>query len=111
MGNALDLSTIGGFMAGAKNESGDSGTNDVVIRKGERIPRRSAPPFEEATSFANAIKRDGFFGTAMDDKNQYGPVAMMVLLLIFATITGIMIKILPPVLDWFGDFFGGIFGF
>ena len=81
-------------MAGAKNESGDSGTNDVVIRKGERIPRRSAPPFEEATSFANAIKRDGFFGTAMDDKNQYGPLTMMILLLIVATITGLALKLL-----------------
>ena len=51
------------------------------LRKGERIPRRPAPEFEEAGSFVEAITRDGFIGTALDDKNQYGPVAMMVLLL------------------------------
>lgn len=109
MGNAHDLSTTGGFMAGTKNESDDSAVSDVVIRKGERIPRRSPPQFEEASSLLNAIKRDGFFGTAMNDKNQYGPIVMMILLLIVATITGLMIKILPPVLDWFGNLFSGIF--
>lgn len=64
------------------------------VRKGERIPRRAAPEFEEAGSFAEAITRDGFFGTALDDKNQYGPVAMMVLLLIVAAITGTVIRLL-----------------
>jgi hypothetical protein len=64
------------------------------VRKGERIPRRPAPEFEEAANFAEAITRDGFFGTALDDKNQYGPVAMMVLLLIVAAITGTVIRLL-----------------
>lgn len=64
------------------------------VREGERIPRRPAPEFEEAGSFAEALSRDGFFGTALDDKNQYGPVAMMVLLLIVAAITGTVIRIL-----------------
>ena len=64
------------------------------VRKGERIPRRPVPEFEEASSFLEAIRRDGFFGTAMDDKNQYGPVAMMVLLLIVAAITGTVIRLL-----------------
>jgi hypothetical protein len=54
----------------------------------ERIPRRPAPEFELADSLGHAISRDGFFGTAFDDKNQYGPIAMMILLLIVATITG-----------------------
>jgi hypothetical protein len=54
----------------------------------ERIPRRPAPEFEHADSLGHAISRDGFFGTAFDDKNQYGPIAMMILLLIVATITG-----------------------
>jgi len=109
MGNTHDLSTTGGFMAGTKNKSEDSGATDVVIRKGERIPRRSLPQFEEAPSLASAIKRDGFFGTAMNDKNQYGPVAMMILLLIVATITGLMIKIIPPVFSGIGDFFSNLF--
>lgn len=63
------------------------------VREGERIPRREPPPFEEAGSFAEAITRDGLFGTALDDKNQYGPVAMMVLLLIVAAITGMVIRL------------------
>lgn len=109
LGNAHDLPSAGSFMAGTKNASGDSGVEDVVIRKGERIPRRTPPQFEEATSLANAIKRDGFFGTAMNDKNQYGPVTMMILLLIVATITGIMIKILPGVMDAIGNLFSGLF--
>jgi len=64
------------------------------VRKGERIPRREAPPFEEANNFVEAIRRDGFIGTAMDDKNQYGPVAMTLLLLIVAAITGWVIRML-----------------
>ena len=109
MGNAHDLPTTGGFMAGTKEASNDSGAGDVVIRKGERIPRRSPPQFEEVSSLAEAIKRDGFFGTAMNDKNQYGPVVMMILLLIVATITGFMIKILPGLMDVIGNFFSNIF--
>jgi hypothetical protein len=42
------------------------------VRDGERIPRRPLPEFEEAASFAEALKRDGFMGTALGDKNQYG---------------------------------------
>ncbi len=64
------------------------------VREGERIPRRPAPEFEEVGSFTEALSRDGFLGTALDDKNQYGPVAMMVLLLIVAAITGTVIRLL-----------------
>ena len=64
------------------------------VREGERIPRREPPQFEEVGSFAEAISQDGLFGTALDDKNQYGPVAMMVLLLIVAAITGTVIRLL-----------------
>ena len=67
--------------------------DDLVVRDGERIPRRSLPEFEEAASFTEAISRDGFFGTAVADKNQYGPLAMMLLLLFVAGITGIIIKL------------------
>ena len=67
--------------------------DDLVVRDGERIPRRSLPEFEEAASLTEAISRDGFFGTAVADKNQYGPLAMMLLLLIVAGITGIIIKL------------------
>ena len=63
------------------------------VRKGERIPRMtrrnlkrqvvSLKPSHEMVSLAT-----------LDDKNQYGPVAMMVLLLIVAAITGTVIRLL-----------------
>jgi hypothetical protein len=81
MGNRYDLRWLGRAMSGE-------------VRASERIPRRDPPPFEEASSFAEAIRRDGFLGTALDDKNQYGPVAMMVLLMIVATVTGLAISLL-----------------
>lgn len=81
MGNRYDLGGLGRGMSGE-------------VRSGERIPRRDLPPFEEASSFAEAIRRDGFLGTALEDKNQYGPVAMMVLLMIVATVTGLAISLL-----------------
>lgn len=64
------------------------------VREGERIPRRPLPEFEEAGSFVEALQRDGFLGTALGDKNQYGPVAMMVLLLIVAAVTGTILRLL-----------------
>lgn len=60
-----------------------------IMRKGEKIPRRPAPEFDEIEGgFLAALKRDGLFGTALEDKNQYGPHGMMVLLMIVATLTG-----------------------
>tara|TARA_B100000767_G_scaffold136324_1_gene129185 strand:- start:1126 stop:1341 length:216 start_codon:yes stop_codon:yes gene_type:complete len=56
--------------------------------KVERIPRRPLPDFKEAGSLSNAIARDGLFGTALEDKNEYGPNAMILLLMIVSTITG-----------------------
>lgn len=56
--------------------------------KVERIPRRPLPEFKEAGSLSKAIARDGLLGTALEDKNEYGPTAMIVLLMIVATITG-----------------------
>lgn len=69
-------------------------SDELVVREGERIPRRPLPEFEEVGSFREAIQRDGFLGTAVADKNQYGPLAMMFLLLIVAGVTGIIIKVL-----------------
>ncbi|MAY04643.1 MAG: hypothetical protein CMB25_03450 [Euryarchaeota archaeon] len=81
MHNALDLSLRGHVMSGE-------------VRKGERIPRRKAPPYEEADGFGQAVARDGFLATAINDTNQYGPIGMMILLFIVATITGAAIKLL-----------------
>lgn len=81
MSKAYDLCHQGRIMAGD-------------VREGERIPRRPLPEFEEAGSFVEALQRDGFLGTALGDKNQYGPVAMMVLLLIVAAVTGTILRLL-----------------
>ena len=68
--------------------------SNYVVKKGERIPRKLQGEYAEAESLNHAISRDGFLGTAMDDKNQYGPLTMMILLLIVATITGLGLKLL-----------------
>ena len=67
---------------------------EFTVKKGERIPRKPLGEYSEADSLGQAISRDGFLGTAMDDKNQYGPVSMMILLLIVATITGLALKLM-----------------
>ena len=67
---------------------------EFTVKKGERIPRKPLGEYSEADSLGQAISRDGCLGTAMDDKNQYGPVSMMILLLIVATITGLALKLL-----------------
>ena len=64
------------------------------IKKGERIPRKPLPEFNEVGSLLAAIKRDGLLGSALDDKNEYGPHAMIILLMIVASITGAGILIL-----------------
>lgn len=64
------------------------------IREHERIPRRPAPEFTEVGSFGEALRTHGLFGTAVDDRNQYGPVGMMVLLFIVAAITSLGLLVL-----------------
>ena len=58
------------------------------LRKGERIPRRPLPEFEETGGFRSALMRDGLTKTALEDTNEYGPHSMIVLLIIVASITG-----------------------
>ena len=65
-----------------------------TVREGERIPRRELPEFNEATSFSEAVTRDGIMGTAFADKNQYGPVGMMIMLFVVAGITSAVLAIL-----------------
>lgn len=67
---------------------------DGVVRDGERIPRRTPPDFEEVeTSPMTGILSAGLFKVALEDSNQYGPHAMIVLLVIMATITGLLLKL------------------
>jgi len=70
-------------------------SEDPVLRKGERIPRRELPEFNETEGgILEALKRDGLLGTALEDKNQFGPHAMIILLMIIATLTGTILLIL-----------------
>ena len=68
-------------------------SDDLVVREGERIPRRPLPDYSEATSFMHALKRDGVMSTLFKDSNQYGPLSMLLVLLISATVTGALIKL------------------
>lgn len=64
-------------------------------RKDERIPRRPLPQFDEVEGgLLAAISRDGLFGTALDDRNQYGPHGMIILLFIVALTTGALLYLL-----------------
>ncbi|MDE0870097.1 MAG: hypothetical protein OSA21_07280 [Candidatus Poseidoniaceae archaeon] len=67
-------------------------SDELIVRKGERIPRRPLSDYSEADSFSHAIKRDGIRATLFEDSNQYGPVAMLFALLVVATVTGAVIK-------------------
>ena len=78
-------------------------SDDLIVRKGERIPRRPLSDYSEADSFAHAIKRDGVRGTLFEDKNQYGPLAMLLALIGVSTVTGGIIKIISGLSfeNWF----------
>ena len=73
-------------------------SDDLVVREGERIPRRPLPDYSEATSFMHALKRDGIMSTLFKDSNQYGPLSMLLVLLISATVTGALIKLFSVLL-------------
>ena len=61
----------------------------------ERKPRRPPPDFEESESgVIGAISEDGFLNVALNDSNQYGPHAMIILLGIVASVTGIVLLLL-----------------
>ena len=61
----------------------------------ERIPRRPPPDFEESEAgILEAISEDGFLDVALNDANQYGPHAMIMLLGVFASLTGLALLLL-----------------
>ena len=76
------------------NDNSDKDIVTFVVKKGERIPRKPLGEYSEANSIGHAISRDGLLGTVFNDKNQFGPVSMMILLLVVATVTGIALKVL-----------------
>ena len=60
----------------------------------ERIPRRPLPEFNESEeSMLAAVLEDGFLSVALDDVNQYGPHAMIMLLFAVATFTAVVLLI------------------
>ena len=66
-----------------------------IMASMERIPRRPPPDFEESNEgMMGAISEAGFLNVALNDSNQYGPHAMIMLLGIFASITGIILLLL-----------------
>ena len=63
---------------------------------GDRIPRRPLPDFEEVEGgVAAGVFQHGWkiWKVALDDTNQYGPHAMILLLIITATITGVGLQL------------------
>ena len=64
----------------------------------ERIPRRPPPDFNHSeSSIIQGVMEEGFLNVALDDANQYGPHAMIMLLLAVASITAIFLLV-PSVL-------------
>ena len=58
----------------------------------ERIPRRPPPEFQESeSSMIGGVIEDGFLNVALDDVNQYGPHAMIMLLFAVASVTAILL--------------------
>jgi len=67
----------------------------TVSQRVERIPRRQPPEFEESEDgMMAAIADGGFLDVALNDTNQYGPHAMIMLLGVFATLTGLFLLLL-----------------
>ena len=64
----------------------------------ERIPRRPPPDFNHSeSSIIQGVMEEGFLHVALDDANQYGPHAMIMLLLAVASITALFLLV-PSVL-------------
>ena len=58
----------------------------------DRIPRRQAPEFRDSEDgMISSILDDGFLRVALDDANQYGPHAMILLLGIVSIMTGLVL--------------------
>ena len=58
----------------------------------DRIPRRQAPEFRDSDEgMISSILDDGFLRVALDDANQYGPHAMILLLGIVSIMTGMVL--------------------
>ena len=60
----------------------------------DRIPRRQTPEFRDSDEgMISSILDDGFLRVALDDANQYGPHAMILLLGLVSTLTGLLLSL------------------
>ena len=67
----------------------------AVTQTAERIPRRPPPEFEESDDgMMAAIANREFVAVALNATNQYGPHAMVMLLGVFASLTGLFLRLL-----------------
>lgn len=58
----------------------------------ERIPRRPPPEFKHSeSSIISGVMEEGFLNVALNDPNQYGPHAMIMLLFAVASITALLL--------------------
>ncbi|MBD51505.1 MAG: hypothetical protein CMB08_06320 [Euryarchaeota archaeon] len=58
----------------------------------ERIKKRPLPEFNDTDSgIFEGILEDGFLNVALNDSNQYGPHAMIILLGVVASVTGLIL--------------------
>ena len=61
----------------------------------ERIKRRELPEFEESkSSVVEGLLEEGILKVALDDTNQFGPHAMIILLFVAASITAVTLLII-----------------
>jgi len=57
-----------------------------------RIKKRPLPEFNDTDSgIIEGILEDGFLNVALNDSNQFGPHAMIILLGVFASVTGLIL--------------------
>ena len=68
-------------------------------REGERIPRKVLPALEPAANLKEGLFARGpaVWKIALDDVNRFGPHAMIFLLVILATLTGALLKLLAVI--------------
>jgi hypothetical protein len=67
-----------------------TGNDDTI----ERIKKRPLPEFNDTDSgLIEGILEDGFLNVALNDSNQFGPHAMIILLGIAASVTGLFLLV------------------
>ena len=58
----------------------------------EKIKKRQLPEFTDTDSgIVEGILEDGFLNVALNDSNQFGPHAMIILLGVAASVTGLLL--------------------